>query len=49
MWTQQLDDISVSWHCVIPDIPVLTFYSGSKQSYVICLSQYIKTLFQDII
>lgn len=46
MPTQQLDDVSVSWFCPIPDIPALTFYSASKWSYVICLSNVIC---QDII
>lgn len=52
MWTQQLDDISVSWRCIIPDIPVLAFYSGSKRSHVICLHLGILPLYiicQDII
>lgn len=52
MWTQQLDDISVSWRCIIPDIPVLAFYSGSKRSHVICLHLCMLPLYiicQDII
>lgn len=52
MWTQQLDDISVSWRCIIPDIPALAFYSGSKRSHVICLHLGILPLYiicQDII
>lgn len=52
MWTQQLDDISVSWRCIIPDIPVLAFYSGSKRSHVICLHLGMLPLYiicQDII
>lgn len=40
----QLDDIIVGWHCNIRDIPALTFYSGSKQSYVIFFSRCMTTL-----
>lgn len=44
MPTQQLDDISVSWHCIIPDIPALAFNTESKQSHVIFFSRYITSL-----